>query len=59
MDQLQQLNTTFLDQYLISYNSELNALNTKSCQSFNSLNDKFYSSIGNNDESMSKWDNYV
>lgn len=53
MDQLQQLNTTFLDQYLISYNSELNALNTKSCQSFNSLNDKFYSSIGNNDESMS------
>lgn len=50
MDTLQNLNNSFLDEYLISFNSELNALISKPRQTCHSVNDKFYSSICSNDE---------
>jgi hypothetical protein len=52
MEALHELNLTYLDQFLIPFNNEIDVLDTKSTES-TTLNDKFYSSISKNDTMMS------
>lgn len=52
MDILKDINTHCLDKYLITFNNEVSALSSNCIKSYASVNDKFYSSINQNDDNI-------
>jgi hypothetical protein len=49
MEKLRELNNSFLDKFLITFNSEVTSISLRPTQAFTSVEDKFYSSITNRD----------